>query len=193
MIYRAPRQHFEQRTGAEDGSRKRHCDVPFPKRCSQDTNFCFTLSCCNQTIKRYQASTSKTKYAFNSCVRVPGSKRLALKTNHQDIQKLVKPTRRWTSSGYPLIIEWRRRMELCPYSLEPWWSKAAFQTCAPGFLSCTANVHYSLRYVLNAAELWRRYLGMVSPAVLILITIWWLVHLINLTFKKALARYSSFT
>lgn len=118
-IYRAPGQNFEQRTGAENGSRKRHCDVPLPKRCSQDPNFHFTLPCCNQRIKRYQTSRAKTKCASNSCVRGPGSKYLALKTSHQDIQKLIKPTSRWTSSGYPLTVEWRRRMGLCPYSPDP--------------------------------------------------------------------------
>lgn len=54
-----------------------------PKRGSQDPNFCFTLSSCDQSMKRYQTSTAKNKYASNSCVRGLCSKGLVLKTSHK--------------------------------------------------------------------------------------------------------------
>lgn len=90
-----------------------------PKRGSQDPNFSFTLSSCDQSIKRYQ-STARNKYAFNSCVRGLGCKDLALNTSHQDTQKPVIPTSSktswWTSSRSSLTVNWKRRMGLCPYS-----------------------------------------------------------------------------
>lgn len=82
--------------------------------------FCFTLSSCDQSTKRYQTGTANPKYASSSCVSSPGSKDLALNTSHRDIKNLVTPTSSktssWTSSGYSLSIDWQRRMGLGPYS-----------------------------------------------------------------------------